>query len=155
MNNTVKSLGTMMIALGLLFSVFHANAHSGVTEVVKQRMDAMSGMADAMKSMASVVKGKKAFDPAVFIDNGEVIVFHSDTLMALFPEQSIQGESEALPAIWQNWDDFVTINERTKNNAQELVNLAQQGLALRPLTKQFVKLSSGCKACHKDYRKKK
>lgn len=47
-----------MIALGMLFSALNANAHTGATGVVKQRMDAMSGMADAMKSMASVVKGK-------------------------------------------------------------------------------------------------
>jgi|TARA_B110000977_G_scaffold184395_1_gene248023 cytochrome c556 len=155
MINIAKNIGTMMIALGMLFSALNANAHTGATGVVKQRMDAMSGMADAMKSMASVVKGKKAFDPAVFIDNGEVILWHSETLTTLFPEKSIQGDSEALPAIWQNWDDFVKINERTKSDAKKLVEMAQQGSKLRPLTKQFVKLSGGCKACHKGYRKKK
>jgi UDP-N-acetylenolpyruvoylglucosamine reductase len=55
----------------------------------------------------------------------------------------------------ENWDDFVKINERTKSDAKKLVEMAQQGSKLRPLTKQFVKLSGGCKTCHKGYRKKK
>jgi len=57
--------------------------------------------------------------------------------------------------IWKQWDDFVNISEQTKKSAKELVKMAQEGSALRPLTKQFVKLSGGCKACHKSYRKKK
>jgi len=65
------------------------------------------------------------------------------------------GKSEALPTIWQQWDDFVSLGYRTKTDAEKLVKMARDGTELRPLTKQFVKLASDCKACHKDYRKKK
>lgn len=41
MINIAKNVGTMMIALGMLFSALNANAHTGATGVVKQRMDAM------------------------------------------------------------------------------------------------------------------
>jgi cytochrome c556 len=42
-----------------------------------------------------------------------------------------------------------------KSNAEALVKVARDGAELRPLTKQFAKLASDCKACHKDYKKKK
>ena len=154
MSNPANKIIVMMMFVGLLSSP-NASAHSGATGVVKQRMDAMSDMADAMKAMASVVKGKQEFDPVLFIQNGEVIVGHSDTLLGLFPEGLEQDMSEASPAIWQQWDDFVSISIRTKTDAEDLVQMAQEGGELRPLTKQFVKLSGGCKACHKAYRKKK
>ena len=155
MVNTAKKIGTTMIVLAVLSSASNVNSHSGATGVVKRRMDAMSDMADAMKAMASVVKGKQAFDHVVFIESGELIAGHSEMLPTLFPDGSIQGSSESVPKIWQQWDDFVNLSDRTKANAEELVIMAENGVELRPLTKQFVKLRSSCKACHKDYRKKK
>ena len=152
--NSLKKVVVLIILLGPGSSL-NLSAHDGATGVVKQRMEAMSDMGDAMKAMASMVKGKQAFDPAIFIQSGETIIEHSEMMPKLFPAGSMEGKSEALPAIWQEWDDFVSLGYRTKTDAEELVQMAQDGAELRPLTKQFVKLASDCKACHKDYRKKK
>jgi cytochrome c556 len=149
-----QTLGILIMSSGVLVAA-NINAHSGATGVVKQRMDVMSDMADAMKAMASVVKGKQEFNREIFIQGGELIAGHSNMLPELFPEGSIQGSSEALPAIWQQWDDFVSLNDGAKANAEKMVKMAQEGSELRPLTKQFIKLGGSCKACHKDYRKKK
>jgi len=155
MIDTTKHISVMVMVLTFLLSASNASAHNGAKGVVKQRMDAMTEMAKAMKTMAQMVKGKRAFDPALFIDKSEIISGHSSRVPELFPKGSIKGTSEALPVIWKQWDDFVNISEQTKKSAKELVKMAQEGSALRPLTKQFVKLSGGCKACHKSYRKKK
>ena len=152
--NLLKKVVVLIILLGLGSSL-NLSAHDGATGVVKQRMEAMSDMGDAMKAMASMVKGKQAFDPVIFIQSGETIIEHSEMMPELFPAGSMEGKSEALPSIWQKWDDFVSLGYRTKADAEELVQMAQDGAELRPLTKQFVKLASDCKACHKDYRKKK
>jgi cytochrome c556 len=149
-----QTLGILIMVSGVLAAA-NINAHSGATGVVKQRMDVMSDMADAMKAMASVVKGKQEFNRELFIEGGELIAGHSNMLPELFPEGSIQGSSEALPIIWQQWDDFLKLNDGTKANAEKMVKMAQDGSDLRSLTKQFVKLGGDCKACHKDYRKKK
>lgn len=152
--NAIKKIVVMMMLLGLGSSL-NVSAHDGATGVVKQRMEAMSDMGDAMKAMASMVKGKQAFEPALFIQSGETIAKHSDMIPELFPAGSMEGKSEAVPAIWQQWDDFFSLGYRTKTDAEALVKMAQEGSELRPLTKQFVKLANDCKACHKDYRKKK
>ena len=152
--NLLKKVGVLIMLLGP-GSSFNLSAHDGATGVVKQRMEAMSDMGDAMKAMASMVKGKQAFEPTLFIQSGETIVEHSDMMPKLFPAGSMVGKSEALPAIWQQWDDFVSLGYRTKTDADKLVQMALDGAELRLLTKLFVKLASDCKACHKDYRKKK
>jgi cytochrome c556 len=153
-NITKATVATIMLLVGLA-SVTSVIAHGGATGVVKQRMDAMSDMAGAMKKMAPVVKGKQAFNRVLFVESGELIAGHSNMLPDLFPDGSIEGSSEALPAIWQQWDDFMSLSDRTKTNAERLVNMAQDGAELGPLTKQFVKIAGDCKACHKKYRKKK
>ena len=155
MNKTAKSIQVSFILLLALLSSSSILAHSGATGVVKDRMDAMSEMALAMKSMALIVKGKHQVNPLTFIQGGELIAGHSHKAPDLFPIGSIQGTSEALPIIWQQWDDFVNLSLRTKTDAKKLAKMAQEGSELRPLTQQFVKLASDCKACHKDYRKKK
>ena len=152
--NLLNKVVVLTILLGPGSSL-NLSAHDGATGVVKQRMEAMSDMGDAMKAMASMVKGKQAFEPTVFIQSGETIMEHSEMMPKLFPAGSLEGKSEALPAIWQKWDDFVSLAYRTKTDAEELVQMSRDGEELRPLTKQFVKLASDCKACHKDYRKKK
>ena len=104
--NLLKKVGVLIMLLGPCSS-FNLSAHDGATGVVKQRMEAMSDMGDAMKAMASMVKGKQAFEPALFIQSGETIAEHSDMMPKLFPAGSMVGKSEALPAIWQQWDDWV------------------------------------------------
>ena len=155
MINIAKKITAIVMMLVALSGVPTVSAHEGATGVVKQRMGAMSDMADAMKAMALMVRGKQGFDPVLFIENGGIIVGHSDMIPSLFTQGLEQDMSEASPAIWQQWDDFVSISIRTKTDAEDLVQMAQEGGELRPLTKQFVKLSGGCKACHKAYRKKK
>ena len=130
-------------------------AHGGATGIVKDRMDAMSGMAKAMKQMAVVVRGKQEFSPQPFIDGGTVISKHSAMILEMFPEGSIKGSSEALPLIWRQWDEFSAINDQVGVSAGLLTAMALDNADKRALTKQFVAVSKGCKACHKDYRKKK
>lgn len=155
MIHTIKHTMALTLMLLGLASAASVSAHDGASGVVKTRMDAMADMADAMKAMAKVVKGKTAYAPQLFIDNGTTIVGHSAMLVDLFPAGSKQGKSEAKQLIWQQWDDFVTLAQRTETAAQGLVDMAQQGSELRPLKKQFAKLGGSCKACHQDYRQKK
>ncbi|MDC9719869.1 MAG: cytochrome c [Gammaproteobacteria bacterium] len=155
MMNRIKQITYLALTLVGVLSFSYSSAHSGATGVVKQRMDAMSDMADAMKVMANVVKGKQAYDAQLFVAKGNIIANHSAMLVDLFPVGSIQASSESTLLIWQQWDDFVSLADSTKASADKMVLMAEEGTALRPMIKQFVKLGGGCKACHKDYRKKK
>jgi cytochrome c556 len=69
----------------------------------------------------------------------------------LFPEDSIVGESKALPAIWEKWDTFVAIIETGKTAAAagiaaaEASDAAAYGAALQTL-------GGTCGACHQQFR---
>ncbi|KRA52941.1 c-type cytochrome [Devosia sp. Root635] len=70
---------------------------------------------------------------------------------ALFPEGSIVGDSEALPAIWENWDAFNAIIETGKTAAGEAIAAAEAGDATAYAT-ALRALGGTCGQCHQQFR---
>lgn len=69
----------------------------------------------------------------------------------LFPEGSIVGESEALPAIWENWDGFTAIVETGKTAAAAGLAAAEAGDATA-YAAALQTLGGTCGACHQQFR---
>lgn len=69
----------------------------------------------------------------------------------LFPEGSIVGDSEALPAIWENWDAFVAIVETGKTAAADGLAAAESGDAAG-YAAALQALGATCGACHQQFR---
>jgi len=130
-------------------------AHGGATGIVKERMDAMSAMADAMEVMGDMVKGKRPLKREAFVDGSNVVAEHSAEITGLFPEGSSGGKSDALSKLWQQWGQFEAMAKRTQNEADKLGELSGNSGDNRSLKVQFIKLGKSCKSCHTDYRKKK
>lgn len=70
---------------------------------------------------------------------------------ALFPEGSNVGDSDALPAIWQNWDAFTAIVETGKTAATEAIAAAEAGDATAYAT-ALRTLGGTCGQCHQQFR---
>lgn len=70
---------------------------------------------------------------------------------ALFPEGSIVGDSEALPAIWENWETFTAIAEAGQKAAQDGIAAAQAGddAAYQVAVKAIM---GTCGQCHQQFR---
>ena len=82
-------------------------AHGEATGIVKERMDLMKGIGDAMKRLAPMFKGQAAYDPEAVREAAQVIRSRAgDHITELFPEHSLQKPTEALPAIWEDWTAF-------------------------------------------------
>lgn len=82
-------------------------AHGGATGIVKERMDLMASVGKSMKTITEMFQGEKPYDPGTVRDAASLIASHGGEQMTkLFPEGSIQGPSESLPAIWQDWERF-------------------------------------------------
>ena len=70
---------------------------------------------------------------------------------AVFPEGSNIGDSEALPAIWENWDAFTAIAETGRAAAADGLAAAQSGDA--DAYGAAIKTIGGtCGTCHKQFR---
>ncbi|HEV7291983.1 MAG TPA: cytochrome c [Devosia sp.] len=70
---------------------------------------------------------------------------------ALFPEGSIVGDSEALPAIWENWEEFVAITDAGRAAAEEGLAAAQAG-DTQGYTAALKSVSQTCGTCHQQFR---
>ncbi len=70
---------------------------------------------------------------------------------ALFPEGSIVGDSEALPAIWENWDAFVAIAKTGEDAAAAGVIAAEAG-DTAGYNDALRTLQGTCGQCHQQFR---
>lgn len=136
--------------LAALTALAGALAHEGASGIVKARMELMKDMAGAMKALAPGMRGKAAWDPALVRDNAAIIADHAKDIPERFPEGSGKPPSEALPAIWENWETFEEDAQALQEHAETLESRAAKGAeAARPV---FAKIIDACKGCHEEFR---
>ncbi len=106
-----RRMTTLAIAIGLSAGLgIMASAHEGATGVVGERMRAMEAVGDAMKVISAMFRGQRDYDADAVREAADVIAGHgSEHLTRLFPDGSLDHPTEALPAIWQDWDRFESL----------------------------------------------
>ena len=141
------SAGTAIAAFG----------HGGASGIVKQRMDSMMAMGKALATVADMFKGKATYDANKIAAAAAIVKDHAAEIDALFPdsESSREGKgTEALPAIWDDWDEFQTRSVELEMLAAELETAAMSG-DKRAIRLGFAKVAKSCASCHTDFRKPK
>ena len=135
-----------MISIGTV-----ALAHGGVKNAaVMARMEGMKSIGDAMKVMGQMAKGETAFDATVARSaTADVARFAAET-PALFKAPESDPKTEALPIIWERFDDFTAKAQQTEILARALSTDMETP---EDLNAGLMQLGATCKACHKEYRK--
>ena len=123
-------------------------AHEGAEGVVKERMDRFKENKKAMKA----IKGNLAGDTVIIAQKASEIEAWAKQMVNFFPEGSTQPPSEALPAIWKEFDRFTDLASANEKAAAKLKNLAQSGADTSALSGAFRSLGKTCKDCHNDYK---
>lgn len=136
----------ILLTFTLLTSVALADAEG----VHKYRESVMKAIGGHMGAMANSLKGQ------VFTENlalhAKAMSNLADITPTLFPEGSGTDKSEALPAIWENPDQFKASMDAFVKAAKAMDaavasgNMAAIGPGLQDLGKS-------CKGCHDDFRK--
>jgi cytochrome c556 len=111
----MKRILTAVAGAAAIFSLFHfeTSAHSGATGVVKERMELMGSIGDATKALSEMMKGSVEYDAAKVKSLAKTIEGHGgETMTVLFPKDSLDHPSEALPAIWTDWERFAEIADQ-------------------------------------------
>lgn len=171
---------TAVVALTGLATVA-AYAHGGATGIVKERMDQMVTLRDAMKTLKSQLAMGGAYDVDVVAGAAAAIKQNAgDHLTKLFPEGSLSMASEAKPNVWSNWDRFSAIATdlelyagaleaaaiaRIPNTATAPAMTMGMGMApakpdpavlsMQAPMEAFTAVSDTCSACHTAFRQKK
>lgn len=146
----------LLVFAGVVAVAFIAQAHEGAKGVVKQRMDSMSAMGDAVKTIADMVKGKAEYNIDEIRASAQVLTSHADKITGYFPdtEESKKSHvSEALPNIWQDWPEFEAQAQNLEKAVSDLEKQAALELDERALRIVFAKTAKACSACHDDFRK--
>ena len=105
-------------------------AHGGATGIVKERMDGMSAMGKAVKELTPMMRVQADYDANRVRSGADVMITHAGEQMTrLFPEGSGGMPSEALPAVWEDWQEFKELAEQLKVYAEGMKLGADNGLA--------------------------
>ena len=126
-----------------------ALSHSGVKDPqVLLRMNVMSDIGKDMKLVGDMAKGAVAFDVAELQAVSASLVGHAQQTVITFQSEASDPRSEALPAIWTEWDAFVALSARMEQASADLGKVKD----LDGLRANLSALGKTCTACHEKYR---
>lgn len=146
----------MKLFLVAAIAAFPVLAHADAAEdALEARQGFMKMLGINMGTLAGMAKGEIAYDAAAATTAGNNIeALTKYTVPALFIEGTSPDdgvETEALPAIWENSEDFAAKFAALGEAAAGAGAAAGGGQeAVGPVVQ---KLGEACKACHDDYRK--
>ncbi|MEO0830818.1 MAG: cytochrome c [Pseudomonadota bacterium] len=146
-----RGLVTVLVIGVLLAGATSLFAHAGVkNSAVKARMDAMSAIGRSMKVIGEMAKGATVFDAGAARAAAEEIARQSAATPDLFRAPETDPMTEALPAIWDTFDEFTRMAvdmERTATEVAEAIVVPEDARVAAAA------LGETCKACHARYRK--
>ena len=141
----MKNLAIITVAIALSGSIIHA--HSVENPVVRKRMDVMKEIKGAMGVLGGMAKGAIAFDAAAAGAAQNTLIEQSGMVATTFEANETDPKSEALPAIWENWDTFVEMADDLTFAAEGL-----DATSLDGVRGGLGNIGASCGACHKKFR---
>lgn len=117
---------------------------SSPEEAVTMRKDLMRANGGLLRSAGQLTGDEAVAAMTTLRDN-------YNHYLVLFPEGSIVGESEALPAIWENWAAFEGIIDTGVAAAEAGITAAQAGDAAG-YTAAVQAIGQTCGQCHQQFR---
>ena len=98
-----------------------ASAHEDAQGVVKERMNSMNQMSNAMKVISEFARANRKFESAQIIEQIGMLRNHSgQNLIALFPMGTSGAPSEVREEVWSNWDEFEKLAEELSDSVVSL-----------------------------------
>ncbi|MGC2410700.1 MAG: cytochrome c [Methyloceanibacter sp.] len=141
---------------GLAIYATVATSAEDLAAAVKERRDLMKKtVAPAAKLGGQMVKGVEPFDADKAAKAMNDINRVPDKYVTLFPKGTEHGaikDSEALPKIWEDFDNFKATALKLKDASAKAAGAAAQGKGT--FTAAFNDMTKVCKECHESYREK-
>ena len=148
LKHTMKTFGTIILSLIMVFSGSLANAELSVEDIIKSRKALFSKNYSTAKRVQSF-SSNGDFDEAIELmkEMNENYI----TLLDLFPENSKEGfKTEALPIIWEEKDAFNSLMQKSADDMIKLTSIIEDADDIRGTLGKL--MWANCKACHSKYR---
>ena len=132
----------------ILFYSFSAFSEQTVEEIIKERQSIFSKNYKTAKRVNSLASNGS-------LDEAKILMIEMSEnykrLIDLFPENSKTGfETEALPSIWENKDEFNLLMTKASSNMIELTSAIDEAEDVRVTLGKY--MWSSCKSCHSKFR---
>lgn len=155
MKSVLKTAGSFMGVVALTLSTTAAANHAfnHPEKAVEYRQKAFSLMQNNFAVMGDMVKGDIKFDGQEFTARANDFAALAGMPWVGFQQEGAKpgDDSDALPAIWTNWDDFMKKADQFQNDAKALQQAALSGKQ-NDIRKAFMSAARNCKACHDSYK---
>jgi cytochrome c556 len=132
----------------ILFYSFSAFSEQTVEEIIKERQSIFSKNYKTAKRVNSLASNGS-------LDEAKILMIEMSEnykrLIDLFPENSKTGfETEALPSIWENKDEFNLLMTKASSNMIELTSAIDGTEDMKATLGKY--MWSSCKSCHSKFR---
>ena len=132
----------------ILFYSFSAFSEQTVEEIIKERQSIFSKNYKTAKRVNSLASNGS-------LDEAKILMIEMSEnykrLIDLFPENSKTGfETEALPSIWENKDEFNLLMTKASSNMIELTSAINVAEDVKATLGKY--MWSSCKSCHSKFR---
>ena len=142
----IKIIKTLIIIFSLNVT-FSANAQT-VEEIIKGRKAMFSENYQNAKKISILLKSKKIGEAKPLMKK---ISDNYIKLLDYFPENTKEGfNTEALPTIWENKDEFNALMKKASDDMIKLAKAIDTAEDLRAAQKEL--MWSNCTACHSRFR---
>lgn len=119
---------------------------------IKARQESMKAMGGAMKAPGGMAKGETAFDLAKVQASLKTIESEATKSKGLYGDDTKTGETETLPAAFENKADLMAKFDKTAADAKAAQAAIKDEATFKA---EWGKIGANCGACHKAYRKPK
>ena len=137
----------IVFTFSLSFSTL-SYANQSVEEIIKGRKAIFSKNYQTAKKVSILLKSKKIEEAKPLMQE---MSDNYKKLLNYFPENTKEGfKTEALPTIWENSDEFVTLMQKASFDMIQLTKAIDTAEDLKAIQKKL--MWSNCSACHNRFR---
>ncbi len=125
---------------------------AATADPISERQQLMRERGQIMRTLGPIAQGNADFDAEVVLAALEQLQANAQTLDVdvHFPPESAEGDTKALPAIWENFDEFRQVEAGFDAAVAAAVEAAPQDLdAFRAA---FGPVAQSCGSCHERFR---
>tara|TARA_B100001093_G_scaffold454820_1_gene464481 strand:- start:327 stop:779 length:453 start_codon:yes stop_codon:yes gene_type:complete len=147
MINIFQFFISTILSILLLIVIAFADDHGNI---IKERKSLFKqNYSHAKRMSAEITKGNKEN----VIELSQKMSTNYDKLLELFPDNSKTGyDTEALPSIWLQKEEFNNLMTETSNKVKEFTLLASELTSNELKDAQKKLIWSSCKSCHDKFR---
>ncbi|MDE0678771.1 MAG: cytochrome c [Gammaproteobacteria bacterium] len=119
--------------------------------MIDYRKDVMLSMAAHLSALTELLAGGLELDEGHVETQATSLGLNAQLVSSLFPPGSDEGDTSALPGIWQRPEQFLNRAEAAEREGRNLVAAAGSG-DREFMVQSLRRLADACRNCHRDFR---